>query len=117
MVIRREPHELVSNCLVFGDTPVKLTRLGLFFAVEVTDVIESFEGLPVLGFTSREPLDNIDLYPVVSKCLGKSVLVGGIGEAFARDQHEHFKMGFRMPPAKEIERWALNKDKPSHRQK
>jgi hypothetical protein len=115
--LRREPQELVSNCLVFGDAPVRHTPLGLFFGVRVDDVVETFEGLPILGFTSRKPVDNVDLYPAVSKCLGKSVLVGTAGEAWARDQHHHFKMGFKKPAETEVASWALDQDKPPHKRK
>lgn len=115
--LRREPQELVSNCLVFGDAPVRHTLLGLFFRVRVDDVVETFEGLPILGFTSRKPVDNVDLYPAVSKCLGKSVLVGTAGEAWARDQHHHFKMGFKKPAETEVASWALDQDKPPHKRK
>jgi len=112
--IRREPQELALNCLVFGDRPVRRTRRGLSFSVLVNQVTETFSGLPVLGFTKRRPADNPDLYPAVTRCLGSSVLVGASGEAFARDQHEHFKIGFKQPPQNEVQYWSLQAHLPPH---
>lgn len=113
--IRREPHELATNCLVFSDTPVRRSGQGLFFALLVSDVVGTFDGLPVLGFTKRKPVDAADLYPSVAKCLGASVLIGACGEAFARDKHEHFCIGFKLPPSSEVQTWALQPDTPPHK--
>lgn len=115
--IRREPQELATNCLVFGDRPIKHTEHGLYFSVRVDDVVTTFEGLPVLGFTRRKPEDGPTLYPTVTKCMGKSVLVGACAEAFARDQHEHFKIGFKLPPKTEVQCWAREENVPLHRRK
>jgi len=112
--IRREPQELALNCLVFGDRPVRRTRRGLSFSVLVNQVTETFSGLPVLGFTKRRPSDHPDLYPSVTRCLGSSVLVGASGEAFARDHHEHFKIGFKLPPQHEVQYWSLQAHLPPH---
>lgn len=114
-VVRREPHELATNCLVYGDAPVPWRDKGLFFAVSVVDVVSNFNGLPLLGFTKRKPQDAPDLYPPVAKCMGSSVLVGACGEAFARDGHEHFCIGFKPPPPSEVAAWTLQKDVPNHR--
>jgi len=108
--VRREPQELAFNCLNFGDRPVQPGPEGLRFAVRVDGVTDSFRGLPVLGFTKRRPADSADLFPSVARCLGSSVLVGGDGEAFARDQHSHFKMGFKQPPQEEVQRWSTSAD-------
>jgi len=116
--VRREPHDVAANCLVFGDAPVPSTKnVGLFFAVVVNHAIDTFQGLPMLGFTRRKPADVPDLYPLplVSKCLGESVIVGGMGEAYRRDQHEHFKIGFSKPPSSEIAGWVLDEDKISRK--
>jgi len=112
--IRREPQELALNCLVYGDRPVRRTPQGLSFSVLVNHVTPTFSGLPVLGFTKRRPADNPDLYPAVTRCLGSSVLVGASGEAFARDQHEHFQMGFKQPPQSEVQYWSLQEHLPPH---
>jgi len=117
VAIRREPHELATNCLVLGDAPVRCTSIGLWFAVRIDDVVGTFEGLPILGFTRRKPTDSPDLYPSVAKCFGASVLVGGCGEAFARDQLEHFNIGFKAPKSCEVESWAVNPDLPPHKRK
>jgi len=113
--VRREPEELAFNCMVFGDRPVRCSPEGLSFTVLVDDVTPTFNGLPVLGFTSRQPVDKPELYPVVSRCLGASVLIGACGEAFARDKTENFEMGFKPPPKSELQTWALNPDVPSHK--
>jgi len=112
--IRREPQELALNCLVFGDRPVRPTRRGLSFSVLVNQVTQTFNGLPVLGFTKRRPADTPDLYPAVTRCLGCSVLVGASGEAFARDSYEHFEMGFKQPPQSEVQYWSLQSHLPPH---
>ncbi|OLP74850.1 hypothetical protein AK812_SmicGene45498, partial [Symbiodinium microadriaticum] len=75
---------------------------------------EAFSGLPWLGFTRRAPVDSPDLYPAVSSNLAQSVLVGGSGEASARDEAKHFKSGFRAPPQSEVETFRLQPDVPQH---
>lgn len=116
-VMRREPQELATNCMVFGNRPVRHTPCGLFFALRVNDAVATFEGLPVVGFTKREPRDNPDLYPTVSRCLGASVLIGACGEAFARDQHHHFKIGFKPPPPEEVRSWSNQPNLPAHKRR
>jgi len=94
------------------------TAEGLRFAVRVGQVTANFEGLPLLGFTRRRPCeDDRNLYPSVAKCLGQSVLLGGCGEASARDQVEHFQIGFKGPPASEVQTWRLEPEVPSHHRK
>lgn len=53
-------------------------------------------------------MDCPDLYPRVAKCLGESILIGTGCQAFAREQHEHFKLGFKAPPQHEIASWSLS---------
>jgi len=113
--IRREPYELATNCLVFGNSPVQRTAEGLGFSVRVDMVTSSFVGLPVLGFTRRKPEDEPRLYPSVSRCLGQSVLIGACGEAFARDKYEHFEIGFKPPSQAEVQTWSLQPDLPSQK--
>lgn len=108
--VRREPQELAFNCLNFGDRPVEFGPDGLSFTLRVDGVTNSFKGLPVLGYTKRQPTDSRDLFPCVARCLGSSVLVGADGEAFARDQHGHFKMGFKKPPQDQVQRWSQEVD-------
>jgi len=115
--LRREPQELATNCLVFGNRPMKHTAEGLFFAVRVDDAVATFDGLPLIGFTRRKPMDHPDLYPPVCRCLGLSVLVGACGEAFARDQQEHFRIGFKPPPQSEVQSWSLQPDLPPHKRR
>jgi hypothetical protein len=115
--MRREPQELSTNCLVFSGQPVRHTPEGLFFAIFVDDSIGTFEGLPLLGFTRRRPVDGAALYPTVSRCLGASVLVGACGEAFARDKEPHFKIGFRQPPPEEMQSWSLEPHLPPHKRR
>merc|ERR1719199_2312390 len=92
-------------------------KSGLYFSVCVDDVICSFEGMPVLGFTRRKPEDRPDLYPKVSRCLGQSVLVGACGEAFARDKPSTLQLGFGTPSPEDIEVWSMNSEIPLHRRK
>mmetsp|Transcript_74013 Transcript_74013/g.176164 ORF Transcript_74013/g.176164 Transcript_74013/m.176164 type:complete len:743 (+) Transcript_74013:148-2376(+) len=113
--IRREPEEVASSCLVFGDRPLRKAAQGLSFRVRVDCATEKFVGFPLLGFTRRQPSDSVSLYPVVSKCLGASLLVGACGEAFARDQNENFNIGFKQPPQTEIQSWILQADVPPQR--
>mmetsp|Transcript_54171 Transcript_54171/g.155652 ORF Transcript_54171/g.155652 Transcript_54171/m.155652 type:complete len:797 (+) Transcript_54171:83-2473(+) len=114
--IRREPEELSGNCLVFGNRPVRPRKDGLCFSVHVDAVTGSFTGLPFLGFTRRRPVDAPDLFPTVSRCLGCSILIGGLGEAFRREQHAHYKMGFKPPPRDEVMAWRFDHDiQPSKR--
>jgi len=105
-VVRREPQELAFNCLTFGDRPVVRSSVGLRFTVRVDRVTDAFKGLPVLGFTKRQPTDSVDLFPTVGRCLGSSVLIGADAEAFARDQCDHFNIGFKKPPPEEVQHWA-----------
>lgn len=99
--------------MLFGDRPVVHTSSGLSFKVRVESVEPAFNGLPVLGFTQRKPVDAPDLYPDVSHCLGASVLVGASGEAFMRQQRSHFKLGFKQPGMDEVMNWSLD-PRPSH---
>lgn len=115
--IRREPQELATNCLVFGNSPCRRTAQGLFFALRVNDAVPTFEGLPTIGFTRRRPTDSPDLYPAVCRCLGASVLVGACGEAFARDQWEHFKIGFKQPPQDQVASWSTHPNLPAHKRR
>lgn len=117
MAMRREPQELATNCLVFGNSPVRHSADGLFFAVKVEDAVQTFEGLPILGFTKLKPCDRPDLYPTVCRCLGSSVLTGSCGDAFARDKPEHFKMGFKPPPQHEVASWSSQADLPPHKRR
>lgn len=103
---RREAQEIPSGCLVFSDRPLEVTAAGLRFCLRINRVTRTFVGLPTLGFTRRKPLDEQDLCPSSPKCLGRSVLVGAMGEASARDKHEHFKIGFRPPPQEEVQTWS-----------
>lgn len=107
--MRREADELPAGCLVFSDRPVRALESGdLRFALRVDGIAKGFTGVPLVGFTRRRPRDCPDLHPRVSYCLGESVLVGGAGcRAFARDQHEHFKIGFKQPPQNEVETFSL----------
>ncbi|CAE7811809.1 Exd1 [Symbiodinium sp. CCMP2592] len=50
-------------------------------------------------------------------CLGASVLVGACGEAFARDQMEHFRIGFKQPPQTEVASWSTQADVPPHKRR
>lgn len=115
--MRREPQELATNCLVFGDAPCRRTASGLFFALRIDDAVTTFEGLPIMGFTRRKPMDKPDLYPTVCRCLGASVLVGACGEAFARDQMEHFRIGFKQPPQTEVASWSMQPEVPPHKRR
>eukprot|EP00440_Ansanella_granifera_P056148 gb/GFBE01060856.1/.p1 GENE.gb/GFBE01060856.1/~~gb/GFBE01060856.1/.p1 ORF type:complete len:514 (+),score=82.16 gb/GFBE01060856.1/:1-1542(+) len=113
--VRREASQLPRGCLVFGDRPVQPCKIGLCFTLRIDRVTPLFQGLPLLGFTRREPTDTPGLFPCsVAKCLGQSLLVGGFGEAFARDQVEHFPMQFKQPPEEEVAYWSLQPDLPQH---
>lgn len=111
---RREPEVLPRGAQVFSDRPVRKDALGLRFALRVDEASEAFSGLPWLGFTRRAPVDSPDLYPAVCTSLAQSVLVGGSGEASARDEAKHFKSGFRAPPQSEVETFSLQPDVPQH---
>jgi hypothetical protein len=112
--VRREPLELPTGCLMFGDRPAQKTPEGLAFRVRVESTTGMFSGLPFVGFTTRRPCGEADGLPQLSKCLAESVVVGGCGEAFARDKSTHYVMGFKPPPATEIQSWSLQPDLPSH---
>lgn len=107
---RREPDDLPSGCLVFSDSPIAMSPEGFAFSVRIDGMTAGFKGLPLLGFTRRRPADEPGLHPQVSTCLGASVLIGKQGQAFARDQHEHFVMGFKRPPEHEVETWPKASD-------
>jgi len=115
--MRREPQEIATNCLVFGNAPVRKTAEGLYFAIRVNDSVQTFDGLPLMGYTSLKPVDRPELYPAVCRCLGSSVLTGACGEAFARDKLEHFKMGFKSPPQTEVESWSTQPNVPMHKRR
>lgn len=102
---RREAAQLPKGCLVFSEKSLKIGRAegGSFeFSVRIDGIEPKWYGLPLLGFTRREPMDSPDLYPQFGMCLGQSVLVGYDGNAFARDQCSNFVIGFKKPPQDEI---------------
>lgn len=105
--VRREAEELPKGCLVFSDRPMTAHTEGLLFALRVDSVTDGFAGFPLMGFTRRKPRDRPDLYPEVSHCMGQSVLIGRDGKASARDQRDHFRMGFKQPPADEVQQWDM----------
>uniref|UniRef100_A0A7S1M9Z9 PAS domain-containing protein n=1 Tax=Alexandrium catenella TaxID=2925 RepID=A0A7S1M9Z9_ALECA len=106
--VRREANELPIGCLLFGNAPLVPTKgQGLRFSVRIDEAKGAFfKGLPMLGFTQRKPVDTPDMYPTVAKCLGRSVLVGGMCEATARDKEDNFKVGFKKIPESEIAQWG-----------
>jgi len=112
--VRRECGELPTGCMMFGDRPVQKTSEGIAFRARVESTTSSFSGLPFLGFTARRPCGEASDLPQLSKCLAESVVVGGCGEAFARDKSTHYVMGFKAPPASEIQSWSLQPDLPAH---
>ncbi|CAK0908470.1 unnamed protein product [Prorocentrum cordatum] len=113
--VRRECGELPTGCLMFGDRPARKTAQGLAFRVRVESTTSKFSGLPFVGFTTRRPCGQSGGLPLLSKCLAESVVVGGCGEAFARDKSTHYVMGFKPPPTTEIQSWSLQPDVPPHR--
>lgn len=113
--LRREPYDLPNGCLVFMQQPVYPSSDGsLRFSVLVDDVTPKFDGLPLMGFTRREPADAIECYPGQAQCLAQSVSIGRNGEAFARDQSTHVAMGFKQLPPQELMCWCLDSNKPPH---
>jgi hypothetical protein len=102
-IARREPQVLNHGCLVFSDCPVVPKVSGLQFSVRIDGLTTAFKGWPVLGFTRRQPSDTPNLYPSTSRFLGASCLIGGVGEATARDPLEHLfppgMMGLRRTQA------------------
>jgi len=112
--MRREPHELGTNCIVVGDTPVRRTNRGLYFAITVDDVVQSFQSLPVLGFTRRKPVDEPCCYPSISRYMGESVLIGAACDAFARDSTSHFDAGVKRCTDKDVQVWSVDADVPMH---
>lgn len=113
---RREPEELPIGCLVFSDRNLKPLPQGFGFSVRVHLVSPGFKGLPQLGLTRRKPVDEFDLFPAVTKCLGQSCLIGSTGEATCRDQESHFVMRFKSPPPEEVETWSWQPGRPRHLQ-
>jgi hypothetical protein len=115
---RREPTVLPTGCLAVGKVPMqRCNDGGLYFAARVNEVIPSFDGLPIFGFTCQKPVDSVDFLPSLSRFMGQSILVGACGEAFARDRQGNLKASFRPPAKEDLESWCLDKDKPSHMRK
>jgi len=94
---------------------VQKTPEGLALRVRVESTTSMFSGLPFVGFTTKRPCGEASDLPRLSKCLAESVVVGGCGEAFARDKSTHYVMGFKPPPATEIQSWSLQPDLPFHK--
>jgi len=119
--VRREHADLPIGCLVFSRLPVPWTtitgpsgsREGLRFSVRVDEVTTYFDGLPLMGFTEREPKNGEDLYPKQAQCLGRSVLIGRNGLAFARDKWTHTQIGFKQPPQDELQTWREDPVEPA----
>eukprot|EP00928_Gymnodinium_smaydae_P015821 TRINITY_DN15881_c0_g1_i1.p1 TRINITY_DN15881_c0_g1~~TRINITY_DN15881_c0_g1_i1.p1 ORF type:complete len:419 (+),score=47.71 TRINITY_DN15881_c0_g1_i1:111-1367(+) len=114
-VARREPSVLNRGCLVFGDRPLKHRAAGLQFSVRVDCFAYGFCSWPYLGFTARCPEISKDLYPMFAKCCGASLLIGGDGHAFARDQFEHLELGFKKPSPQQLREICLQPELPAHK--
>lgn len=103
--MRRDSDEVANGCLVLGSQPLQQLPHGLSVTVRVECVSSRFMSLPTIGMTRCQPTSSMQ-YPHVAKCLAESVLIGGTGEATARDQNSNFKMGFRAPPPNEVMAWS-----------
>jgi len=104
--MRREAEQVATGCLVFSAQPLQKSVRGLVFAVRVMETSDRFRNLPLLGFTSRRPVDEPGLYPAVTQCLAESVFIGGSCQAFARDHVSNFEMGFGPSPPGEVQTWS-----------
>lgn len=63
-----------------------------------------------MGFTRQVPNDCPSLYADIATNTAQSLLVGGCGEASARDQPTHFKSGFKAPPQSEVQTFSHQPD-------
>ncbi|CAK9021759.1 unnamed protein product [Durusdinium trenchii] len=107
---RREFNVLPRGAQVFSDRPLKPEPGGLRFAVRVDAASRAFAGLPFMGFTRQVPNDCPSLYADIATNTAQSLLVGGCGEASARDQPTHFKSGFKAPPQSEVQTFSHQPD-------
>jgi hypothetical protein len=116
-VQRREAKAVPTGCLVVSDVPVQRRQNdgSLYFAVRADEVVASFVGMPILGFTRRRPGEDPDMCRTLARYMGKSVLVGACGEAFARDQESNHVPSYRAPSPEEVATWCLQMDTPAHR--
>lgn len=121
MAVRREPTVVARGCLVFGDQPVQHSPEGLSFTLRVQQgeafTRRLFSGLPLLGFTKRAPEDKPDLYPFIGHYCGASVMVGAGGQAFARDQFEHYCVSEEPPSIADVQMFSLDPSLPSDLQR
>lgn len=79
---RVRAQELPTGCLVFSDRAVPTTARGLEFSMRIDAVVDKFEGLPLMGFTRRRPVDQPDLYPVPLGVWGYAEAHGALGWSF-----------------------------------
>eukprot|EP00928_Gymnodinium_smaydae_P040675 TRINITY_DN27565_c0_g2_i1.p1 TRINITY_DN27565_c0_g2~~TRINITY_DN27565_c0_g2_i1.p1 ORF type:complete len:436 (+),score=46.52 TRINITY_DN27565_c0_g2_i1:74-1381(+) len=116
-IARREPRELNRGCLVLGDEALQPGFRGLEFSVRVDAVTDAFKSWPFLGFTRKKPSISESLYPTHAKCFAASVVIGGDGEAYARDQPEHLKLGFKRPREDELAQFLSEPEIPTQQRK
>eukprot|EP00913_Durusdinium_trenchii_P023962 g22504.t1 len=108
--LRRAIAELMTTERRFVRVLCVSTAPGLRFAVRVDAASRAFAGLPFMGFTRQVPNDCPSLYADIATNTAQSLLVGGCGEASARDQPTHFKSGFKAPPQSEVQTFSHQPD-------
>eukprot|EP00928_Gymnodinium_smaydae_P077569 TRINITY_DN6095_c0_g1_i1.p1 TRINITY_DN6095_c0_g1~~TRINITY_DN6095_c0_g1_i1.p1 ORF type:complete len:428 (+),score=42.92 TRINITY_DN6095_c0_g1_i1:63-1346(+) len=116
-IVRREAALLNRGCMVFGDRPISPCASGIEFSVRIEGTVNAFRSWPLLGFTRKGPSASESLYPSVAKCLRASLMVGGDGEAFARDQDDNLELGFKRPSAEQLTQLCSCSDLPPGQRK
>lgn len=95
--MRREPQQVPRGCVLMSDHSLGPFRQSYFFEIRVEQTLPEWKSrLPFLGFTCTSPTE-VETKRCFfgelphSFCLAESVMIGGTGEAWMRQQAEHLK--------------------------
>eukprot|EP00930_Biecheleria_cincta_P029434 TRINITY_DN20487_c0_g1_i1.p1 TRINITY_DN20487_c0_g1~~TRINITY_DN20487_c0_g1_i1.p1 ORF type:complete len:430 (+),score=70.15 TRINITY_DN20487_c0_g1_i1:61-1350(+) len=95
--MRREPQEVPRGCVLMSANSMGPFRQSYFFEIRVEQTLPEWKSrLPFLGFTCTSPME-VEAKKCFfgdlphSFCLAESVMIGGTGEAWMRQQAEHLK--------------------------
>jgi len=120
--MRREPQQVPRGCVLMSAHSLGPLRRSYFFEIRVEQTLPEWKSrLPFLGFTCTSPKE-VEAKRCFfgdlphSFCLGESVMIGGTGEAWMRQQAEHLKpeLGKKLEQSG-AQRKHLTPDVPEHR--
>lgn len=120
--MRREPQQVPRGCVLMSAHSLSPFRQSYFFEICVERILPEWKSrLPFLGFTCTSPTE-VETKRCFfgelphSFCLAESVMIGGTGEAWMRQQAEHLKPELgKKPEQSGAQRQHLTPELPEHK--